>query len=69
MLMPGSPLYWPTSPTTTVREAFFYNNTFTLDFVVQIFRDPLYVEGLVNAFLLASCSTIGIEPTKKDQAM
>jgi iron(III) transport system permease protein len=48
---------WPIF--TTVREAFVFDGKFTLGFVLQIFRDPLYVEGLVNAFMLATCSTIG----------
>ena len=48
---------WPI--TTTVKEAFIFDGKFTLDFVSQVFQDPLYVEGLVNAFLLALCSTLG----------
>lgn len=48
---------WPIL--TTVKEAFVYDGEFTLDFVLQIFRDPLYLEGLANAFMLAVCSTIG----------
>lgn len=46
---------WPIL--TTVKQAFVYDGKFTFDFVAQIFRDPLYVEGLVNAFMLALCST------------
>jgi iron(III) transport system permease protein len=30
---------------------------FTLGYIAEIFRNPIYVEGLINSFLLAVCST------------
>ncbi len=44
---------------TTLREAFFTEGSFTLDYVFLIFRNPLYREGLVNAFMLGLATTIG----------
>jgi iron(III) transport system permease protein len=47
---------WPIA--TTVEEAFVVDGRFTLDFVNHIFTDPIYIEGLTNAFLIATCSTV-----------
>ena len=47
---------WPIL--TTVEEAFVVDGRFTLDFVNHIFTDPIYIEGLTNAFLIAICSTL-----------
>lgn len=44
---------------TTVKEAFFTDGSFTLDFVIEVFRNPLYLEGLRNAFMLGIMSTLG----------
>lgn len=41
-----------------LREAFMNEDGFTLDFVGQVFSDPIYVEGLWNAFLLGVNSTL-----------
>ncbi len=41
----------------TLRVAFIYQNRPTLVFVKEVFRNPIYVEGLRNAFLLAVGST------------
>jgi len=47
---------WPIGE--TVRGAFFTpGQGFTLGYVLEVFRNPVYVEGLVNAFLLAVVST------------
>ena len=43
---------------TTVKEAFFLNGTFTLDYVTEVFRNRLYLEGLRNALFLGIASTI-----------
>ncbi|MFP6873830.1 MAG: iron ABC transporter permease [Verrucomicrobiales bacterium] len=47
---------WPIL--TTVQEAFVDDGHFTFDFVRHIFVDPLYIEGLFNAFLIATYSTL-----------
>ena len=47
---------WPIL--TTVQQAFVDDGHFTFDFVGHIFADPLYIEGLINAFLIATCSTL-----------
>ena len=47
---------WPIA--TTVEEAFIVDGQFTLDFVNLIFTDPIYIEGLSNAFLIATFSTL-----------
>lgn len=51
---------------TTVREAFTKSGGpggsgggYTLEYVAQIFRDPLYQEGLINALKMAAGSTLG----------
>lgn len=44
---------------TTLREAFFAEGKFTLDYVFMVFRNPLYLEGLVNAFTIGLATTIG----------
>ncbi len=41
----------------TLRVAFIYNHRPTLVFVREVFRNPIYVEGLRNGFLLAVGST------------
>lgn len=47
---------WPIGE--TVRGAFFTpGQGFTLGYVFEVFRNPVYVEGLVNAFVLAVAST------------
>ncbi|HEV7869039.1 MAG TPA: iron ABC transporter permease [Chthoniobacteraceae bacterium] len=48
---------WPIA--TTVGGAFFdADRRFTFDFVAEVFRNRIYVEGLRNAFLLALGSTL-----------
>jgi iron(III) transport system permease protein len=48
---------WPIGE--TLRGAFFTpEGTLTLSYVIEIFRNPIYLEGLTNAFLLAVASTI-----------
>jgi iron(III) transport system permease protein len=48
---------WPIAE--TLRGAFFAaEGTFTFSYVIEIFRNPIYLEGLTNAFLLAIASTI-----------
>ena len=48
---------WPIGE--TLRGAFFTGEgTFTAAFIVEVFRNPIYLEGLVNAFLFAVASTI-----------
>ena len=48
---------WPIGE--TLRGAFFTGEgTFTLSYVIEVFRNPIYLEGLTNAFLLAVASTI-----------
>lgn len=42
----------------TIGGAFFLNGSFTLDFVVEVFNNPIYVEGLRNSFLLGVFSTL-----------
>jgi len=47
---------WPISE--TIRGAFFTSsNAFTLDYIGEVFRNPIYLEGLINALLLAVFST------------
>ena len=42
----------------TIKEAFFGpDNSFTLEYVSMVFLDPLYLEGLLNAFRMAVFST------------
>ena len=48
---------WPIGE--TLRGAFFTGEgRFTLSYVIEVFRNPIYLEGLTNAFLLAVASTI-----------
>jgi ABC-type Fe3+ transport system permease subunit len=48
---------WPIGE--TLRGAFFTGEgIFTLSYVIEVFRNPIYLEGLTNAFLLAVASTI-----------
>jgi iron(III) transport system permease protein len=48
---------WPIGE--TLRGAFFTGEgTFTLSYVAEVFRNPIYLEGLTNAFLFAVASTI-----------
>jgi iron(III) transport system permease protein len=47
---------WPIL--TTVQHAFVDDGHLTFDFVGHIFTDPLYIEGLFNAFLIATWSTL-----------
>ena len=48
---------WPIGE--TLRGAFFTGEgMFTLSYVIEVFRNPIYLEGLTNAFLLAVASTI-----------
>ncbi len=43
----------------TLNGAFFdTDGKFTLSYVIEVFRNPVYLEGLSNAFLLAVCSTV-----------
>lgn len=47
---------WPIGE--TIRGAFFTaDHHFTLLYITEVFRNPIYLEGLVNALLLALCST------------
>ena len=44
----------------TLRTAFQdLNGHFTLEFVLEVFRNPLYREGLINSFLIAVLTTLG----------
>jgi len=50
---------WPL--VITIGQAFFdrnHNNQFTLSFIAEVFKNPIYVEGLRNSFFLGVCSTI-----------
>ncbi len=48
---------WPI--VETLRGAFFTNSgSFTLSYLIEVFRNPIYLEGLVNAFLFAVTSTL-----------
>lgn len=41
-----------------LKEGFFdANGTFTLTYFLEVFRNPIYLEGLRNSFLLATCAT------------
>ncbi len=42
----------------TLRVAFFAGHDFTLTYVAEVFRNPIYVEGLRNALFLAVGSTL-----------
>jgi iron(III) transport system permease protein len=43
----------------TLRGAFFTGDgSFTLSYILEVFRNPIYLEGLTNAFLLAAASTV-----------
>lgn len=54
----GCFLVWPVC--VTLKEAFVKpGGGFTLEFVAEIFRNPVYVEGLVNSFKMALGTTIG----------
>ena len=47
---------WPIAE--TLRGAFVANDgSFTLSYLLEVFRNPIYLEGLSNAFLLAVAST------------
>jgi iron(III) transport system permease protein len=47
---------WPIAE--TLRGAFITNDgSFTLSYLLEVFRNPIYLEGLSNAFLLAVAST------------
>ena len=51
-------LVWPVC--VTVKEAFIKpGGGFTLSFIAEIFRNPIYVEGLVNSLKMAIGTTIG----------
>jgi len=53
----GAFLAWPVMQ--TVRGAFVSaDGTWTLAYVAEVFRNPVYLEGLRNAFLLAVASTL-----------
>lgn len=53
----GCFLVWPIAQ--TLRGAFLdADGAFTVVFVAEVFRNPLYLEGLRNAFLLAVASTV-----------
>ncbi len=48
---------WPIGE--TLRGAFFTSDgTFTLAYIAEVFRNPIYLEGLTNALLLAVWSTL-----------
>jgi iron(III) transport system permease protein len=50
-------LAWPI--VETLRGAFFTSDgSFTISYLIEVFRNPIYLEGLINAFLLAVASTI-----------
>src|SRR5689334_23264883 len=51
-------LVWPVA--LTVKEAFVkQGGGFTMDYVREIFSNPLYTEGLTNSFKMGAGSTIG----------
>lgn len=44
----------------TLRTAFMdAQGGFTLDYLLEVFRNPLYREGLINSFIIASLTTLG----------
>ena len=44
----------------TLRTAFFdAQGVLTLDYILEVFRNPLYLEGLLNAFTIAVFTTLG----------
>ena len=48
---------WPIGE--TLRGAFITGEgTFTVSYVAEVFRNPIYLEGLANAFLFALASTV-----------
>ncbi|MEO6053762.1 MAG: ABC transporter permease subunit, partial [Chthoniobacterales bacterium] len=48
---------WPIMQ--TLQGAFFdLNGHFTFEFIAAVFQNPIYLEGLYNAFLLAAASTM-----------
>ena len=49
-------LLWPIG--ITMREAFILDGQFTLAFFGDVFRNPIYVEGLVNSLKMACLSTL-----------
>ncbi len=53
----GAFFLWPI--VQTIRGAFFdAGGDFTVDYVVEVFRNPIYLEGLQNAFWLAVFTTL-----------
>ena len=53
----GAFFVWPL--VTTVQRAFFdASGGFTFAYIVEVFKNPIYVEGLRNSFLLALASTV-----------
>ncbi len=50
-------LAWPI--VETLRGAFFTSDgSFTMSYLIEVFLNPIYLEGLINAFLFAVASTI-----------
>lgn len=44
----------------TLRSAFLdARGGFTLDYLLEVFRNPLYLDGLLNSFLIAALTTLG----------
>ncbi len=52
----GCFFFYPISQ--TIGGAFFMNGEFTFQFVLEVFRNPLYLEGLRNSLALGLCSTL-----------
>lgn len=52
----GAFLVWPV--VTTVKGGLFMQGSFSLAYIAAVFRNPVYVEGLRNAFLIAVATTL-----------
>ncbi|GIK16755.1 MAG: ABC transporter permease [Planctomycetota bacterium] len=52
----GAFLLWPVA--TTVQGGLFLNGEFSLAYLLAVFRNPVYVEGLINAFVIAVSTTV-----------
>jgi len=48
--------FWPLA--LTVKSAFVFNRQWTLAFFGELFRNPLYIEGLRNSLALAVVTTL-----------
>jgi iron(III) transport system permease protein len=44
--------------TIILKEAFFFNNKFTLLFIAEVFKNPFYVEGIINSSIISALTTL-----------